>query len=82
MLHLSSALFLSFFDSIKKILSCSIELLSPDYQLWYNIFFSQQNSISQLISRKNHQPFPPLFFDSIEKILPCSLKLFSPAYQP
>jgi len=33
----------------------SLELISPTYQLWYNIFLSQQNNISRLISRRNHQ---------------------------
>jgi hypothetical protein len=35
---------------------CSLELISPAYQSWYNIFLSQQNSISRLIGRRNHHP--------------------------
>jgi hypothetical protein len=33
---------------------CLLELISPAYQAWYSIFFSQQNSISQLIGHRNH----------------------------
>jgi hypothetical protein len=36
--------------------TCSLEFISTVYQLWYNIFLSQQNNISRLIRRKNHQP--------------------------
>jgi hypothetical protein len=32
------------------------ELIGPAYQPWYSIFLSQENSINQLISRKNYQP--------------------------
>jgi hypothetical protein len=32
----------------------SVKLVSMTYQLWYNIFLSQQNSLSRLISRRNH----------------------------
>jgi len=28
----------------------------PSLSLWYGVFLSQQNSISRLINRKNHQP--------------------------
>jgi hypothetical protein len=40
--------------------SYSLELINLVYQPWYSVFLSvfilQQNSISRLISRKNHQP--------------------------
>jgi hypothetical protein len=38
-----------------------LNLISLVYQLWYNIFLSQQNSISRLISR-NHQPNRTIIF--------------------
>jgi hypothetical protein len=40
------------------LLGLSISGLAQAHQAlaWYNIFLSQQNSISRLISRKNHQP--------------------------
>ena len=34
----------------------NVELISPAYQSWYNIFLSQQKSIIRLITRKNYQP--------------------------
>jgi hypothetical protein len=40
----------------KKKKPCSLELIISTYQPWYNVFFPQQNSISRLISRRNHQP--------------------------
>jgi hypothetical protein len=36
--------------------SCSLELINLVYQPWYSAFLLQQNGISRLISRKNHQP--------------------------
>jgi hypothetical protein len=40
---------------------CSLELISPVYQLRYNIFLLHQNNISWLISRKNNQPKMGIF---------------------
>jgi hypothetical protein len=34
---------------------CSLKLISTAYQPWYSVFLSQQNSISRLISHRNHQ---------------------------
>jgi hypothetical protein len=35
---------------------CSAALISMTYQLWYSVFFSQQNSHSRLINRRNSLP--------------------------
>jgi hypothetical protein len=44
----------------EKDVSCSLKLISPAYQLWYSVFLSQQNSINQLICRRNYQPNNPM----------------------
>ena len=43
-------------NNVLSMLECSLELISLAYQSWYIVFLSQQNSISRLISRRNHQP--------------------------
>jgi hypothetical protein len=44
-------------DRMKSnLLKFILKLISLAYQPWYNVFLSQQNSISRFISRKNHQP--------------------------
>jgi hypothetical protein len=58
-------------EHIKKNLSpCSAELISTAYQPWNDVFLSQQNSHSRLISQKNSLPNRAYKYNYIKNIGP------------